>query len=172
MVGSLNYDAQGRLSQACDPLGQCSRTVHDLNNRSETVIESSGGQTSYTYDERGNVLTQTDALGNTTSFEYDEDDKVVRAEGPDGSVATYDYDANGQLIERVLPHEPDEDAADFTYGYSYNYRKKRTSVTLPSGGSIWYAPHLIRTTYVAISGVVGWAIDPYDVVTTLVIRTT
>src|SRR5262249_49483898 len=90
----------------------------------------------YEYDTRGNVKKETDGLGHSVLFDYDAADNLTRAEGPDGSVATYTYDASKNMLSCVLPHEAGENAADFTYAYTYTSKSDRETVTLPSGGII------------------------------------
>jgi RHS repeat-associated protein len=137
-LAKLDYDAAGRLVKACDADKGCTQSSYDLSQRTVVQLDATQVSTQYAYDLSGNVTSQTDGLGHTTSFQYDGNDNVTRAEGPDGSVATYTYDSNSNLLTRVLPHEANEPAADFTYQYAYNARNDRTSVTLPSGGVIAY----------------------------------
>ena len=40
-----------------------------------------------------------------------------------------------RTFSRVLPHEASENAADFTYSYTYTAKNDRETVTLPSGGN-------------------------------------
>lgn len=135
-VAALEYDTSGRLSDACDAQGSCSSSAYDTTLRTMTQRDATSRASHYAYDTRGNVTSQTDALGHTVSFEYDADDNLIRAEGPDGSVVTYTYDASHNLLTRVLPHDPSENPADFTYAYTYNARNDRENVTLPGGGVI------------------------------------
>jgi RHS repeat-associated protein len=137
-VAAFEYNSEGRLAETCDAENHCSRYDYDLSARSQVVKAPDDTETKYEYDARGNVTRQSDALGNSVTFAYDADDNVIEAHGPDGSVAKYAYDASRNLLRRELPHEADENPADFVYTYTYTARNDRETVTLPSGGVIAY----------------------------------
>ena len=115
----FGYDALGRLTSVTDALDQV---------------------TSYTYDELGNRLTQTDANGRTTTFEYDRigrqtarilpgDSRESMTYNDDGSLATYtdfggntrtfEYDANRRLVRRAYP-----DGTEHLFSYTATGRRE------------------------------------------------
>lgn len=56
----------------------------------------------YTYDNSGNLLTQTDPTGNVTTFEYDRLNRMTRTvlPGPAKADIKFSYDADGNLVTR------------------------------------------------------------------------
>jgi len=54
-----------------------------------------------TYDDAGNVLTETDANGNVTQYQYDAENRRTRTTFPDGAFETYTYDPNGNLVMKT-----------------------------------------------------------------------
>ena len=50
----------------------------------------------YTYDCKGNLLTETDAKGNETTYEYDFNNRMTRKTLPDNHVYTWGYDMLGR----------------------------------------------------------------------------
>jgi len=98
-------------------------------------------ETTYTYDNYGNVLSVTDAEGQTTQYTYDTEvhtfpEEMTNAKGqtttysydlgtgnllsatdPNGFAIDYEYDTFGRIIKEILPY----DNADFpTVSYEYN----------------------------------------------------
>ena len=69
-----------------------------INLRLTKVTDTLGNETSYAYDEMGNMLTQTDANGNTTSFEYDNFGRIIKRTLPLGMAEFRSYDAIGNVI--------------------------------------------------------------------------
>jgi RHS repeat-associated protein len=63
------------------------------------------GNTAFTLDANGNVLTQTDALGNITQFTYDPVfNKVTSITDPLGDVTYFTYDGHGNLLTKKDPN--------------------------------------------------------------------
>ena len=61
------------------------------------VVEGSRNHTRYTYDARGNRLTEQSGAG-ATSHVYDERNRLVQTTRPDGSRVDYGYDADGNRV--------------------------------------------------------------------------
>ena len=55
--------------------------------------------TSYTYDNNGNKLTETDPRQHTTLFTYDTRNRLTNVSYPDGSQKRYVYDLNGNKLQ-------------------------------------------------------------------------
>jgi RHS repeat-associated protein len=105
----------------------------DLRARTGIVRDANGNATMLTFDERGNVLTETDAAGNVTVREYNDPrnpDLETRIIDGNGNVTEQEYDERGNLIEvRELgtEHHPLHEPHVTTFGYNAN--NDVTSVT-------------------------------------------
>ncbi|MDK4791001.1 MULTISPECIES: RHS repeat-associated core domain-containing protein [Acinetobacter] len=91
-------------------------------------IAKDGSKTSYTYDERGNMLTSTQADGATSYFEYDDKDNLIGMVDTEQGRWFKQYDGSGNLIKEIDPlkHET---------AYAYNAMGLVTSITDAKGGS-------------------------------------
>ena len=84
------------------------------------------GQTTYTYDKNGNLLTKTDTAG-TTSYVYNKANQMVSMSSPGKSV-TFAYDNNGNQTSRM-------EGTNVTT-YQYNYEGSLIKVTNPDSSVI------------------------------------
>jgi len=140
-VAAIDYQADGRLGRMCDADGVCQRSSYDLGARQMTITDGLGIPNRYTWDQRGNVTAVLDGLGNLTEYAYGTTgfsrDKLIGVVDPLGNVTnTFRDPGTGDVIERVLPHLPTENAADFTTSYQYDAAGHRTLTILPSGGEL------------------------------------
>lgn len=94
---TVNYDTSGNLASIVNPLNHVS-AWHNYNGLGlpASVVDANGVTTSYTYNTRGNLLTQT-AQGRTTTYTYNHDRQVATITYPSGSVTRYQYNAAGRL---------------------------------------------------------------------------
>ncbi|MCP3957871.1 MAG: RHS repeat protein, partial [bacterium] len=74
---------------------------YDGANRLTAVVNPETDRSEYTYDQNGNLATQTDGELNVTSFEYDELNRLERKTYPDLALETMAYDPEGNPIERI-----------------------------------------------------------------------
>jgi RHS repeat-associated protein len=65
----------------------------------------------YTYDDNGNVLSET-SEGSTTRYKYDRRGNVIETIDDDGTITKTEYDANNQLVKMI---EADGSISNFTY---------------------------------------------------------
>jgi RHS repeat-associated protein len=77
--------------------------------------------TTYTYDANGNMLTETNTLGQTTTYTYTAKNQILTISGPQGNT-TNTYDSNGNLLTSTDP-------AGATTTYAYDIRGNVTTIT-------------------------------------------
>ena len=58
----------------------------------------------YTYDDRGNRLTETDSDGDTWIYTYDDRGNRLTITYPDGDTCTYTYDDRGNRLTKTYPN--------------------------------------------------------------------
>lgn len=93
----VNYDVAGNITSIVNPLNQTeSWSGYNGLGRPSTYVDINGVTTSYTYDPRGNMLSQSTS-GRTTTYTYNHDRQISTINSPDGSVARYKYNAAGRL---------------------------------------------------------------------------
>ena len=96
------YDEQGKL------LG----SEYDRYNSSGKIYKKEFKDgTSKKYDDKGNIVSETDTDGKCTKYEYDEKGKLVKETDSDGKVKMYEYYENG-MIKKTWSDE-------FTREYEY-----------------------------------------------------
>ncbi len=97
-VARNEYDDNGRLIASIDANGQRIEFDHEIPARLERVRDRRGNLTTYSYDEQGRVLTETNALGATITRSYDDDGNVLTETDPLGRVRTMTYDSRGNAL--------------------------------------------------------------------------
>jgi len=128
------YDSRGNVLTEIDPLGKrVDRTFDGDNNvLTETVIttelNAAGNPvevrqtTEWTYDTKGNKLTEKDALGNVSRWTYNSRGQVLTETDALGNTATYTYSPSGNLLSTL-------DAKGHVTKHSYDLRGLRLSTT-------------------------------------------
>lgn len=121
------YDGDGRVRFTVDPAGYITENRYDALGRvtmnlaypiakpltdaglAAGVAAEAGAQgamarkTSYTYDQRGNVLTSTDATGAVQKYTYDGAGRKLTYADQLNNLWTYAYDATGRLVTETSP---------------------------------------------------------------------
>jgi RHS repeat-associated protein/uncharacterized repeat protein (TIGR01451 family) len=100
----ISYDAMGRPLSKTDQAGKQSGFGYDPLGRLTTVTQFLNGvplTTSYSYDEAGDRISQTDANGHTTNMAYDQVGRRISLSLPMGMRETFGYDAVGNLISKT-----------------------------------------------------------------------
>ncbi|WP_293313893.1 putative Ig domain-containing protein [Microcoleus sp. PH2017_08_TRC_O_A] len=128
------YDSRGNVLTEIDPLGKrIDRTFDDNNNVwTETVITSElnaagnlvevRSKTEWTYDAKGNKLTEKDALGNVSRWTYNSRGQVLTETDALGNTATYTYSPSGNLLTT-------KDAKGNVSKFSYDMRGNLLTLT-------------------------------------------
>ena len=105
----LEYDSTGQLTSFNDGVGITTFEYDNFGNLTRQV-DAEGHATTYTYDIRGNQLTETKIMttpsgGRTlvTRREYDSEDRIIKLTDPEGGVSEIIYDALGNKIEEIDP---------------------------------------------------------------------
>jgi RHS repeat-associated protein len=121
---TYRFSPQGYLLDATDSSGQM--RVLDRDPDTNNMVQGfsgagscavSGkpqtGDSNFTFDANGNVLTWVDALGNKTSFTYDPTfNKLTSITNPLGNTSKFSYDSNGNLLTVT---DPNGHATSFAY---------------------------------------------------------
>jgi RHS repeat-associated protein len=154
-VVTTGYDAIGRVHTYTDATGATTTTSYDLDGRPTTVVDPKG-TTTYTYDSstehRGLVTSLVDSAAGTFTGTYDDNGNLATQTYPGGLVGTYVYDNSGQQTQigyaqsgtswltftaardengRIVA---DNNAAGTTSGYVYDNAGRLTTATdLASG---------------------------------------
>ncbi len=131
---STNYSAQTGQIIATSPLNRT--TVQSLNPKGQLTsiqvgplvpvnfkfdlrdrlsqISRGDRQSSFTYDNHGNVETATDFLGRVTTYSYDDVNRLTKVTTPDNAATKMDYDLNGNLKSVTPSGRP-------THLFEYNF---------------------------------------------------
>jgi len=135
------YDAEGRITQT----------------------RQAGRITTYSYDNKGRLLSTRDPIGRKDSMFYDDAGRVVRQVFPDGNAVLYYYDSNGNMLGLTPPGKPmhtfaydrdnklvnylppivDSDTSATIYAYDQEGRLKQT---------VYPDNTLLTVTYDAVDG--------------------
>ena len=153
------FDADSRKLSQNDQAGKLTQYGYDGQGHltGVTLVSSSGNQTeSYTYDNLGNMLSQTDSNGHATHFTYDNMNRRVSRTLPDGiNSETYGpYDATGNLTKKKT-------FKGQTISYSYNpLTDKLTGESFAEGSiSFNYDGFLRRQSMTDVSGTTTYNYD-------------
>jgi len=131
--------------------GSCQTSLgesYELNDRLQMSLETDGegNITSYTYDDRGNVLTKTEAVGTseerTTTYTYHPDYALVAtitrhsvANPGSDMVTTFTYDASGNLTGTTVTGYSNGAQTSIATAMTYNTSGQITSVDGPKVGT-------------------------------------
>ena len=94
-----------------------------------TVTDAAGQTTTFTYNGRGQVLTEKNALGETTTYHYDANGYRLWVEGPPPgpgvtNTTTWTYDAVGRIATNT-------DVSGYKLTFDYDDLDRLTTITFP-----------------------------------------
>jgi len=159
---SFEYDSgSGKPSKVTHPDGSFETTTYNAFARPLRVVSRSGRISDYTYDLKGNLLTEKRGVGtsaeSTWRFEYNNRGQVTRALDPDYSslapelhATSFVYDSRGFLIQKLEPADVVGGSRP-TSSYVWDAPGRLTQTTGPSGQVLRYGydtrNRLLSTTF-------------------------
>ena len=150
------YDDHGNVTKRSDPLGNTIRMVSDPNvgpgfrtllsvtnplgvettflyderGNLSRIVRFGGSSEQFTYDSQGNVTQWTNRRGEPIRYAYNQQGQVIREEYADGSSTLYTYDARGNMLTAT-------DAAGTT-NMEYDSADRMTKIIYPNGRFLEY----------------------------------
>ncbi len=123
-ITSSIYDCMGNVIRTVSPKGE--QIQYSYNNRGllQSVTDSQGHITSYTYDAYKNPLTVTNAGQIITTNEYDSLGRVISTFDAMGNESKFAYDANGRIITSL---DRNGITTSYTYKSNTDYISKQTT---------------------------------------------
>jgi RHS repeat-associated protein len=109
---TYTYNSLGQQTSITLPTGATVFQDYDSRGNLLALRDGKGSQIlSYTYDDNGNVLSET-SDGTTTTYKYDSRGNVIETKDADGTITKTEYDANNRLSKMI---EADGSVSLFTY---------------------------------------------------------
>ena len=142
LTTAFAYDGIGRLVSVTDTEGNVTESTYDYGDRRTRVVHPASGETNYTYDRLGNVLTvQTANLkdgGSHVEYTYDRGrpTSVVYPEHPENNVY-YHYgtadepDTHNDLYGRLKFVEDGSGGTEYRYDAMGNVNRMRRTLSIP-----------------------------------------
>ncbi len=97
------YDLQGNITSFRDERGFVTSFEYDSRNRLISQTDPTGAKEQWAYDDFGSLIEYIDPMGSRTTNEYDDMHRLVRSVGFSGGQSTYAYDDVGNLITMTDP---------------------------------------------------------------------
>ena len=94
------YSLTGNKATTINGSGSQSFTYNDSNQL--TQMSDAEGTVSYTYDDRGNRISESRGLNDTKTYSYDIMNRLISVTDYDGTVITYSYDGLGNRISETI----------------------------------------------------------------------
>jgi len=140
------FDADGNMVKTVLPDGSEELTQINTDVRPVKMTDAIGGERHYTYNEFGQILTETDPLGNVTTYTYDPRfQEIATITDPRGNTWTRTYDESGNLVTITDPLSctttmtyngngqllTEENGEGHTFTYAYDASGNRTKIIDP-----------------------------------------
>ena len=129
-VTEYTYNAEGALAVTKDESGVETNTTANILGELTSL-----DNTSYQYDENGNLIEETDALGRKTRYEYDALDRLINLTDALNQLETYEYDNLGNLIKIT-------NTRGFSTFYEYDALSRVINYTDSVGTMLYSYDHL------------------------------
>jgi RHS repeat-associated protein len=166
-----DYDGLDQITGITDPRHLSTGYQRNAFGDLLTLTSPDTGITSFTYDEAGNVKTQTDARGKAVAYTYDNQNQITQVVDDNQTVAyTWDSCAYGigrlcslnngssrlafsyDLHGRIIQQSQTVGTTTLTVGYRYNPDGQLDQLTTPSGQLIAYVWQNGRVDAVTVNG--------------------
>ena len=95
---TVEFQDGARKRIETDALHHATTFELDLMGRETGIVNALGKRRDMSYDENGNLLSETDFRGNTTTYVYDDANRVERKTEPEGKVTAFTHDALGNVL--------------------------------------------------------------------------
>ncbi|MBB1059567.1 RHS repeat-associated core domain-containing protein [Marilutibacter spongiae] len=99
----VEYDELGRPLRIRGANGQSIRRTYDESGNLATQTDAQNNSKTFEYDGLDRLITSTDPRGKSTRYTYNAADQVVRVTDPRGLVTNYSYDGFGALWKLTSP---------------------------------------------------------------------
>jgi RHS repeat-associated protein len=183
-VTTYKYNSHNQLIKTIDALGNITTYTYDGSTcpscggngeKLTSLSDANNNVTSYSYNQLGHLMKETDPLGNITSYAYNAKGNLTSKTDANGNTINYSYDANGRLLKKIYPDATEETFTydpkgnilsavnkNISYAFSYDAVGRMQSSTDSNGKVIQYSydntGRKTRTTYPEGS-VVSYAYD-------------
>jgi RHS repeat-associated protein len=101
LVYKLGFDGAGHVTYLYANEAMLRSYAYDEKQNLVKETDARGASTTYTYDPMGRPLTQTDALGRVWRVEYDTLGQPLVIHQPDGTRVSFAYDTMGNVVKEV-----------------------------------------------------------------------
>ncbi len=132
-VNSYEYDSVGNLIKEINPLNKENVYAYDILGRVASTTTPNGVLNTFVYDDLDRIVKMSqrkDSIENNTTYTYDEVGNVLSVVDDKGTI-TYTYNVNDQVATRT-------DIYGKTVSYSYDQARRLSTLTYPDGKKVTY----------------------------------
>ncbi|MDD2273238.1 MAG: DUF6531 domain-containing protein [Desulfuromonadaceae bacterium] len=135
----IQYSYDGKGNKIKEEIKDASGTLHktqshqyDILNRLNKTINPDQGETTHSYDKRGNRVNLTNPNANSTGYSYDQVNRLIKVTQPGNITTGYTYDKRNNLTSVT-------DANGNTTSYEYDKQNRLIKTTSPDTGITTYS---------------------------------